>query len=178
MGDNVEERWLKHHIVDLYEGSDQGNIRHCNTSYVLNPNSTINGYLRISVRGVNHPKQKSIDVQRFIYSCFHPEFDLKSKLQINHKNRNKKDNSLENLEPSTKSENIRHSLVNRDMNKLRSGKVIQIKLINKETQEEHIFKSKSAAGRFVGKSAGMVFHVLNKTKYCNDLKNRICNLVS
>ena len=56
------------------------------------------------------------------------------------------------------------------MNKLRSGKIIPIKLISKETQEEHIFKSKSAAGRFVGKSAGMVNHALNNTEYIKDLK--------
>lgn len=63
------------------------------------------GYLRTTV---NYHKYL---VHRLIYKLHNPEFDLESDLVIDHINRNRTDNRIENLRAVTKAENNR----NRDL---------------------------------------------------------------
>ncbi len=48
---------------------------------------------------------KNILCHRIIYKAFNPEWDLNSPLQIDHINRDKKDNRIENLRPVTNQQN-------------------------------------------------------------------------
>jgi hypothetical protein len=57
-------------------------------------------YLQIGI------ENKIYKFHRIIYKAFHPEFDLNSPLQIDHINRDKKDNRIENLRIVTHQQNL------------------------------------------------------------------------
>jgi hypothetical protein len=57
------------------------------------------GYLQMTIN------YKNILCHRIIYKAFNPEWDLQSPLMIDHINRDKKDNRIENLRPVTNQQN-------------------------------------------------------------------------
>jgi len=61
--------------------------------------SNNNGYLTINI------KHKLYKFHRIIYKAFHPNWDLNSPLEIDHINRDKTDNRIENLRLVTSQEN-------------------------------------------------------------------------
>ena len=58
-----------------------------------------------------YPKQKSVLVHRLVLSTFNPVENM-DKLDVNHKDGNKLNNNLDNLEWCTRSANINHSYQN------------------------------------------------------------------
>ena len=155
------EVWKTHPVFDLYQGSTEGRVRFLKTGKVLSPMILDSGYYNVSVRGAT-TKQRKILVHRFIYSCFNEDFNLDSDLQIDHLNDNPLDNGLANLDPKTRQENNRKAQKNRDMEKIRSGKAMNILAENTETGERRLFRSKYQCSRFFGKSPAMVYFALNK----------------
>ena len=65
------------------------------------------GYVKNNVRGYLNIRigDKQYLGHRIIYNAFNPEWDLQSPLQIDHINRDKKDNRLENLRLVTHQQN-------------------------------------------------------------------------
>lgn len=103
-------------IVD-YDGyfiSDDGKV-YCNLGkgcrdrtktvelYEIKPRPTKNGYLRLCARNVNTNKRKDLYIHRLVAQYFIP--NPLNKPQINHKNCDRSDNRVENLEWCTSSEN-------------------------------------------------------------------------
>ena len=74
----------------------------------IKPEITNNGYLRVSLSNEKE-KHKHMSVHRLVATAFIPNHDNLS--QVNHKNENKRDNSVENLEWCTPLENLSHSHV-------------------------------------------------------------------
>ena len=73
----------------------------------LRPGKNSRGYMTVSLYDGSKPKKpKSHLVHRLILGAFHSESDL----QVNHKNGDKTDNRLENLEYCTAWENNRHAI--------------------------------------------------------------------
>ena len=62
--------------------------------------SNMNGYLSLNIEG------KTYFCHRIIYKAFHPEWDLHSPLEIDHINRDRKDNRIENLRLVTHQQNL------------------------------------------------------------------------
>lgn len=91
-----------------YYVSDEGYVFAKNGVDILKPSTNHNGYqiINIMVDG----KRKGLSVHTAVLNTFNPEGKTTEKNQINHKNGNKKDNRLTNLEWVSPQENITHSI--------------------------------------------------------------------
>lgn len=107
----------------------------------LKPGLNSRGYLTVSLYDGSKPKKaKSFLVHRLVMEAFVG----KSELQVNHKNGNKQDNVLENLEYCTSLENNHHAInvlkkdqqgVNNSRARLKIEDVREIKTAKKSVRE-------------------------------------------
>lgn len=93
-----------------YQASDLGNIRSKNYHNTglpknLNQSKASNGYMRVSLPCGGKPR--GVGVHRLVASAWIPNPSAKS--QVNHKNGDKEDNRVENLEWVSPKENSRHA---------------------------------------------------------------------
>lgn len=85
----------------MYSVNDEGNVRNNATGKILTPYTTWNGYLRVCIHGKNYR------VHRLVAEAF-----LRNEngyTQINHKDGDKRNNNLANLEWCSPKQNIRHA---------------------------------------------------------------------
>lgn len=92
-------------------------IKSAYTGNVLTPHKDKDGYLRVKVWIPELKKTKGVFVHRAIAKAFLPNLD--NKPCINHKDSNRQNNSLENLEWCTEKENYLHG---REFGNIRVGK--------------------------------------------------------
>jgi hypothetical protein len=83
-----------------YAASDQGLIKNLVTDHILKPVERGNGYAVVVLHGR----------QEYVHRMVLYAFTNRLKDQANHKNRNRLDNRLENLEWVTAKQNIQHYL--------------------------------------------------------------------
>lgn len=114
-----------------YEVSSDGIVRNKKTSRVLKQTPRPKGYVAVTLYSGTVESRKSFLVHRLVASAFIGE----SELQVNHKDLNKRNNKLENLEYCTNQENMTHAVENGaydEDNQRRRKKVEQIHPITKE----------------------------------------------
>ncbi len=139
---------------------------------IMKPTSDKDGYLSITFNV--HNKAKTFKVHRLVAQAFIP--NPKNKPQVNHKDGNKKNNHVDNLEWATESENIQHAYKTNLMNQSGENNVmygrlgadnpnsIPIYQLNKYTDEIlHEYDSMASAGRALG---------VNISKICECCKGR------
>lgn len=90
-----------------YEISNLGNVKSLLTGKLMKLGITPFGYLRVNLRYANCRKYKSYFVHRLVASAFIP--NPKNYKEVNHKDSNRQNNKVTNLEWCTREENIRHS---------------------------------------------------------------------
>lgn len=90
-----------------YLVSDIGNVKSLITGKVLKPCILKSGYPAVNLSFGSGMSQKTFTIHRMVANAFIP--NPENKRTVNHKNGNRKDNKLENLEWATYSENIQHS---------------------------------------------------------------------
>lgn len=89
---------------NLYQVSNLGNIKSVYTNKILKPSADIYGYVRFSA--TKNGKQRTLRIHRVVMETFNP---IQIKMQINHKDGNKANNALSNLEWCSDSENKKHA---------------------------------------------------------------------
>ena len=92
-------------------------------------------------------------VSRLVATAFIP--NPENKEEVNHKNGNPLDNSVENLEWVTRSENVRHAFKN---GLLQTSK--KVTLISKVDGSKVSFYSLRAASEFLGKNKGYLSNII------------------
>ena len=87
-----------------YRVSDEGNVSSVHTGKLLKPAKVGAGYLRVCLfqYGKGHNKY----VHRIVAETFFGDGDGR---EVNHRNGNKEDNRIQNLEWVTRSENVKHN---------------------------------------------------------------------
>lgn len=89
-----------------YEVSSTGIVRNKTTGRCLSWVNNGTGYMVVKLYNQHKPKGRLCLVHRLVLSTFHPNNENKD---VNHKDGNKRNNSVDNLEWVTKSENTRHA---------------------------------------------------------------------
>lgn len=102
---NIHMKKVKLFCSDEYSVDDLGNV-YSKKGKILKSALTSKGYCNVSLR--IDGKQKTMAVHKVILKSFVPQ--PSEKHQVNHKDGNKQNNALSNLEWCTPKENIRHSL--------------------------------------------------------------------
>jgi hypothetical protein len=93
----------------IYQISNNGNVKsfRWNKEKLLKIQTDTGGYSFISLH-VSEGKRDKRLIHRLVAQAFIPNPD--NKLEVNHKDLNKKNNHIDNLEWATRSENIKHSI--------------------------------------------------------------------
>ena len=91
-----------------YEASSDGEIRNAKTKHILKQFKGKDGYMRTQIAGKIN---KTVTVHRIIAMTFIEP--IEGKEFVNHKDGNKSNNSVENLEWVNRSENIKHAYENK-----------------------------------------------------------------
>lgn len=97
--------WVKIDAVGNYEINEKAEVRNATTSKILKPFKHKSGYLYVTLceKGRNH----NYRLHRLVAKAFIPNpYDLKT---VNHKDLNKENNSVENLEWMSITDNNRHA---------------------------------------------------------------------
>jgi len=106
----MDEEYKKIPGFNNYECNKNGYVRNSDTKRILKPQEMRSGYMSLCLLSDNN-KQTSLRVHRLIATTWldNPE----NKPTVNHKNKNRSDNNLDNLERSSHKEQTNHRDTNR-----------------------------------------------------------------
>jgi len=166
-----EEIWKK---VDHYnyEVSNLGRIRNMNTKHILKPSKNKKGYFMVDIGNKESRKYKT--VHSLVAEYFIGK-KLNKSIQINHKDGNKSNNSIMNLEYCSPRENIIHSIntglvsnklnldkVKRGVDLFNSG--VDKKQIAKELDISRTVLNNILSGKTYTYSSGIKYERLSRVK--------------
>ena len=100
----------KYELKFNYYVTDDGRVWSERTQKYLSPQYDKNGYVKVQMRSTDN-KSHRYSVHRLVLENFKPVEGME-KLQVNHKDGNKLNNNLSNLEWTTCEENIAHAIQN------------------------------------------------------------------
>lgn len=136
------------------------------------------GYYKAQL--LKNNKKKAFFVHRLVAQAFIP--NPENKLQVNHKDGDKKNNHVENLEWTTQSENLKHSYhvlgshkksVERMREPRIKAKSIPVVVYDKKGNFIKKYSSQANAARDLGVSAGNINNVLKRRGYYKSLKGYV-----
>ena len=127
-----------HPIYDLYAGSKDGYVIHIVKQKPNFGNRMSNGYIACQVRRHGQSGFKNYLVHKFIYECFNGV--IPNGMQVDHKDDNRENNKLCNLQLLTPSENTKKSIKNRKIFNTHENRK-SVKSTNMKTKEVLYFYS-------------------------------------
>lgn len=128
----MSERWK---FIEGFDGhyqiSDKGRVKRTETGAILKPSVSTNGYLFVNPykNGKNYPK----NIHRLVAEAFLP--NPHNFTEVNHKDEDKTNNDISNLEWCDRSHNINHGNRNVKVARKLSKAVVQIDLNGNNVNE-------------------------------------------
>jgi len=151
--DSIELKWLKGYFI-----TKQGTVYSTRTSRYLKLQLNNNGYHRVSV--MIDGKNKLVYVHKLVAEAFLSSPILE---QVNHKNLDRTDNRIENLEYCTTSQNNQHSIDNNPSQyKHLQKKVAQLDI--KTCDIINVYNGLKEASRITGINSGSICKVCKGVK--------------
>lgn len=124
----------------LYEVSDAGRVRNARTLFVLKPRKDKDGYLLVTIWKGSPTTKHTMKVHREVAKAFIPNAD--SRPEVNHRNGDRADATVGNLEWATTSENHKHAY---EVLGRKAG--TERPVVAESSDTRRVFDSVSAAGR-------------------------------
>ncbi len=143
----MEEKWKIIDFASNYQISNTGLVRNRTTSYILKGRETMNGYLQVCLKIDDKNKFMNEYIHRLVAQYWLENSN--NKKEVNHKDGNKHNNNVNNLEWVTAKENSNHR-VNVLNKKITDNK--KVGMFDKNNNLIQIFNSVVAAGQYFGKS--------------------------
>lgn len=166
--DPKTETWTPIANFPNYMVSTFGNVKNIISQKILK-NSIKAGYYHVSL--VNANVHKTLKVHRLVANAFISNFD--NKPEVNHVDKNKLNNNVENLEWVTRSENMKHSF--NTSGKITNNKSIKIDMIDANSNQIiDTFDSIATAANWLVINCG----AKNVHSAQNSISNCFCNLSS
>lgn len=134
------EEWREIEDYPNYRVSDLGRIMNVKFDKILKGAITQTGYVTVSLR--NDVGLKNVKVHRVVAKAFLEDWD--PKLQVNHKDLNKTNNSVKNLEMCNASENNKHAY---ELLGKRKSKIRRIDKFDRDGNYITTYKSIAEAAR-------------------------------
>lgn len=134
------EEWKEVKGYPTYKVSNEGKVLNVKSNKVLKGTITSYGYVGVSLK--NNDGIKNMKVHRLVAAAFLDNWD--PSLQVNHKDLNKSNNYIENLEMMTASENNLHAY---ELLGNRKSKIKRIDQFDKDGNYITTFKSIADAAR-------------------------------
>ncbi len=146
---------------EQYQVSQTGLVRNKITGHILTPQKDNKGYLR--VRLSFHNKKSSAKVHRLVAVAFIP--NPYNKPQVNHRDANKENNAVGNLEWITNYENMQHAIRNGLTNHVEYAGRKKRAVIGTSLDGKHIVK-------FSSLSEAAKTCRISRSNLCNTLKGK------
>ena len=151
--------------VEGYEISQSGEVRNKKTGYTLKLGIR-NGYPAINIR------RKHYLIHRLVALTWLPPPDDPAKTQVNHKNRDKSNSDVSNLEWSTPTENIQHAHKTEPKRRPKQGKAVESVDAEGNTKQ---YCSLKEACRALGTHHSNIYAAMDKPgRTCKGLRWRSC----
>lgn len=120
----------------LYQVSNLGRVKRLKGKYVsaermVNPSRHTDGYLQFNL--CKNGKRKNHKIHRLVAQAFIP--NPENKPEVNHIDEDKTNNNINNLEWSTRKENVNHGTRNERVSKTMSTPIIAINLKTGESKD-------------------------------------------
>lgn len=159
-------------VYELFEVSNDGQLRNVKTGTVYRQAIVGNGYLQVVVSLGSRNKKKAFKIHKAVAEAFIP--NPENKREVNHKDGNKDNNNMLNLEWVTPSENVRHAYQNGLKNPLYGTDNGAAKLTKEDVEyikNHFVYRDRKYGARALGRKfnvdKNMILDVVRNISYVN-----------